>query len=249
MQTELPIPLTNTRNLSYCERTMGYIGCETWNYAILRNFGKLKHNAKQIRLKFEKFYIGWLQPKLNVVGRKKPERNSLLNLKWRQNRPLMKFRNHNHQPNLLTTYSIKEIYNSEKPPIITQSIDSYFSTFLHGHYYSLKILNKGKILTDWNFLINNMGTSMLIPKSRGVLSNLKEKILRNEINIVCFQCNKTKYIENNIDKSIRNLLTKKRGLYRFLKYCNKEELFSLWSKVQTLDCLKDLKQTQDLLLL
>ena len=52
------------------ERIMGRIGVQTWDYRILANLGELKYNAKNVRLNYERQYIGKLKPELNKPTRK-----------------------------------------------------------------------------------------------------------------------------------------------------------------------------------
>ena len=59
-------PKAKTSCMMYSEKRMGHIGYETWNYAILANLGKLTQNQKQIRLRYEQYFIKKLQPKLNI---------------------------------------------------------------------------------------------------------------------------------------------------------------------------------------
>ena len=49
---------------------MGRIGVQTWGYRILANLGELKYNAKNVRLNYERQYIGKLKPELNKPTRK-----------------------------------------------------------------------------------------------------------------------------------------------------------------------------------
>ena len=98
----------------------------------------------------------------------------------------------------------------------------------HGHYYKIERTEGG------SYVMNSIGTSALYPRARGILEGLREKFKRNKIRKVIFQCNKTKYVKNNIDKRIFALATKGKGMDRELRYASREELLFVWAKTTDL---------------
>ena len=73
--------------LQFMEISMGRQGVESWNFGFLKNLGNLKDNAKNIRLRHERFYIRSLQPKLNVKHNKRHS----ITLGIQGNKKLIKF--------------------------------------------------------------------------------------------------------------------------------------------------------------
>jgi len=163
------------------EIQLGKLGLHNWNYVILLDLGTIKHNDKKIRLTYEKEYIKKFQPKLNIMhtyNKYSFTKCSKINNK----RPLIKIRRNKvtqtHDSKDIkeqTTYSLNEILGNQC--IVTPVIDKYIKSMKHNHYYELKIIKKGLNVTNWNFVMNNIGTSIIIPKHKGVqLHHIQHRI-------------------------------------------------------------------------
>ena len=87
-----------------------------------------------------------------------------------------------------TIYQITERKNGNilaRTPVI----ENFLKKLKHGHTYEIKRINKGPILTDWGFVMNNIGTSVIIPTWRGeTLNSLLEKFEFNKIQQCLFSC-------------------------------------------------------------
>src|SRR3954452_16291480 len=108
--------------IMYCEKRMGHIGMETWNYTILANLGKLTQNQKQIRLRYEQYFIKKLQPKLNIKYNKSFRKERISEKKkhsYKKRPPTKASKGHNN----MTTYTITEIYKTPPNTLTTQCLD------------------------------------------------------------------------------------------------------------------------------
>ena len=184
---------------------MSNIGVESWCYISLQNIGCLGTCGKTLRLQIEKAYIRKLNPKLNI--RYKPTKEALPRVSCTYRRPLIKFRKMSIPPLpkneiRFSTYKLSEL---AKQSMILSCVDEILNKFKHGHTYEIKILQKGYITTTWDFLLNNIGDSPVIPVKRAVkLSHFRTRLRTNKFKSITFICNKMQFVKNNISTTSRS---------------------------------------------
>jgi hypothetical protein len=225
---------------------MGDIGFETWSYVILHNLGQIKKDDKATRLMVEKMFIRELSPQLNI-------RNNLrMYKKWqikqrnreykggRSKRPVIRIRK-KLQPDEqrtkelhLTTYELTEVYNPRNM-YTTHIVENYIKTLKHGHTYSLRIATKGHIITSWDYVMNNIGSSQVITTRPAItLKHFLFRIKTSKFKCITFKCNKSENMRNNIDESILRLQKNDTHIRRELTYDNGRNVLYLWAKIQNL---------------
>ena len=97
---------------------MARIGWEKFVFVPIKNLGNIKHNAKQIRLRFERMYINKVNPSMNTRSTPHPH-DKFQTKKSKRRRPLMKFRNKGEQKHrglknlTATTYRITDLTKFE----------------------------------------------------------------------------------------------------------------------------------------
>ena len=104
----------------------------------------------------------------------------------------------------------------------------------HGHHYKITIQKRGYRLTNWDFVMNHIGSSQILPNGRGyTLEALRPKLETNKIKTLTLVCNKMNHMRNNPDKFIAQLV-KSKTKKRELKYTNKNDLLLIWSKITSM---------------
>jgi len=180
----------------YSEKRMGHIGYETWNYAILANLGKLTQNQKQIRLRYEQYFIKKLQPKLNIkynIAFRKEQRTEKKKQSYKIRTPTKASKGHNN----ITTYTITEIHKTPPNTLTTQCLDIMIPLLKHGHHYKITTQKRGYRLTNWDFVMNQIGSSQILPNGRGyTLEALRPKLETNKIKTLTLVCNKMNHMKN-----------------------------------------------------
>ena len=131
---------------------------------------------------------------------------------------------------LFSEYTLHEIRS--KKTYHTYCFDDLLPKLKHGYTYEIHLLKKGKTLTSWDYILNNIGDSPIIPTSRGIkLSFFKNRLLRSEFKHIQFICNKMQQIKANIDVNVHKLIKSNNHLKQVLKYGNKYDLLYLWSQI------------------
>src|SRR3954471_14874875 len=98
-----------------------------------------------------------------------------------------------------TVYELTEVYNPRN--IYTTSIlENYIKTFKHGHTYSLRIATRGHIVTSWDYVMNNIGSSQIITtRPEIMLKHFMFRIKTNKFKCITFKCNKSNNFKKGID--------------------------------------------------
>ena len=105
---------------------------------------------------------------------------------------------------LLQGYTTK---NKEPKFLETDCLDQYVRWFKYGYHYKLVRLNRGGIVTDWDFVLNNIGDSKIIPEGTcKTLKDLEAALKSNRVKQVQFRCNNFTFIKENIDTRLSSLL-------------------------------------------
>src|SRR6185503_7988342 len=218
----------------YFEKRMGHIGYETWNYVILANLGRLSNNQRQIRQRYEQFFIKKKQPKLNIKYTKNKKRK---HGQIHSNKQLIKFRKKHKQngnsptSHNITTYEITELYKSPTTTFTVQCIDTILPRLIHGHHYKMVMTQRGYRLTNWEFVMNHIGSSQVIPNKRAyTLEMLRANLEKNKIKEVVWICNKMNHLKNNLHKFVAQL-AKANYTKREIEYTNKNDLLLIWGKI------------------
>ena len=140
---------------------------------------------------------------------------------------------------LLQGYTTK---NKEPKFLETECLDQYVRWFKYGYHYKLVRVNRGGIVTDWDFVLNNIGDSKIIPEGTcKTLKDLEAALKSNRVKQVQFRCNNFTFIKENIDTRLSSLLKTNNDLKRVMSRGTKEEVLFLWAKIQNLK-ERDLRQ-------
>ena len=123
---------------------MARIGWEKFIFVPVKNLGHIKHNAKQIRLRFERLYINKINPSMNTRATQNPQ-EKFQTRKSKRRRPLMKFRNKGEQKHkglknlTATTYRVTNLTKFETA---TNVLDLTLKTLKEGHYYTIQTIKR-----------------------------------------------------------------------------------------------------------
>ena len=223
------------RDFTYAEKTMARIGWEKFIFIPIKNLGTLKHNAKQIRLRFERLYINKINPSMNTRSTSYPH-EKLQVKKSKRRRPLMKFRNKTEQKhrglkNLeATTYRITNLTKFET--ITTNILDLTLKTLKEGHYYSIQRIKKGATLTNWKIVENDYGGNQVsgagIYLYNYITAMKKNKIKRLNIKVT------HKTALTNTENFFERISKHKYHKQRTLKRMDSKALLEIWANAQVL---------------
>jgi len=82
---------------------------------------------------------------------------------------------------------------------------------------------RGYRLTNWEFVMNHIGSSQVIPNKRAyTLEMLRANLEKNKIKEVVWICNKMNHLKNNLDKFVTQL-AKANYTKHEIKYTNKND--------------------------
>ena len=222
-------------NFTHAEKTMARIGWEKFIFVPVKNLGHIKHNAKQIRLRFERLYINKINPSMNTRATQNPQ-EKFQTRKSKRRRPLMKFRNKGEQKHkglknlTATTYRVTNLTKFETAT--TNVLDLTLKTLKEGHYYTIQTIKKGITLTNWKILENDYGENKV--SGAGIyLQNYIAAMRKNKIKRINIKISHQTALAN-AQNFFERIAKHKYHKQRTLKKLDSKALLEIWANAQVL---------------